>query len=210
MSVGFCVARRSRRFPARPQPLPRGERDRGQGNRQGDENRRRKRRRQSREESADHALQPAEREEHHHRGRGGPDEGCQQGARRLPSSIRGGHTLLHALANGFDDHDRVVDDQPDCHGEAAERHEIQALAQNPHGQEGRAQGERDRQRCRKTRAQVAQEERYDRHAKGDADQDGITDRADGLVHQRGLVIDRCELDPGRQRDSELSRNSLDL
>ncbi len=187
-----------------------GERHHGQRHDQRDEHRRRQRGRQGGEEAANHAFEPGEREEHHDGRCRGAHEGGQQHARPVARGHRGSKPLLDVPADGLHHHDGVVDDQPDGHRQAAERHQVQALTEAPDGKEGGRQGQGHGQRGRQPGPEVAQEERDHAHAQGDADQDGVAHGANGLVDQLGLIVDRRERDSLGQRGGGCASRGFDV
>ena len=104
--------------------------------------------------------------------------------------------------NVLDDDDRVVDDEADGGGEAAECHQVEALAE-------RAQHDERDGECRgndhagdERRATVAQEQHHDQRREDQADDDGIAHAGDRIVHQVRLIVEGLQHHALRQLFSD--------
>jgi hypothetical protein len=174
-----------------------------------DQHCRRERDRQRLEELPDDPGEHAEREEDH--------DGRQRRAddRRHDLPHRKGHRLTGLIAavemavDVLDDHDRVVDDQADGHGEAAHGHDVDRLAQPLHDEEGRHDGERQCDRGDQRQPPVAQEDEQHDDGKHAADQDGIADVDDRGGDELGEIVRLRELEPARQRAREIVQHRFD-
>ncbi len=98
----------------------------------------------------------------------------------------------------FHDNDGVVDDQADGRGEAAKCHQVEALADDPEEEDGDRDGDRDDQAGDERRSPIAQEEEEDEAGEHEADEDGISHAADGLMDEFGLIVKRRHVHAGGQ------------
>ena len=103
----------------------------------------------------------------------------------------------------FDDDDGVVDDEADGGGEAAEGHQVEALADDPEEEDGDGDGDRDDETGDERGAPVAQEEEEDDAGEDEADEDGVADAGDAVADELRLVVEGLELDAGGQLLAQL-------
>src|SRR6202011_2766371 len=103
----------------------------------------------------------------------------------------------------LDDDDGVIDDQTDGGGEAAQRHEVERLSDDPEEEDGDGDGDGNNQAGDERGAPVAQEEEEDDAGEDEADEDGVADAGDGLADQLGLVVEGLEVDVGGELGAEL-------
>ena len=99
----------------------------------------------------------------------------------------------------FHHHDGVVDHQTDRGRQSAERHQVEALVEQLERDERDEYGRGNHQHGDDRGAPVAQKQHHDERGENDADQDGIAHAVDGIDHQTRLVVERLEVDSGRQR-----------
>ena len=83
----------------------------------------------------------------------------------------------------LNDDDGVIDDETDGSGEAAERHQVEALADGPKEQDGDGDRYGNDETGDQRGAPVAQEEKQDEAGQHQADEDGVAHTGDTLVHQ---------------------------
>src|SRR5579875_2881644 len=100
--------------------------------------------------------------------------------------------------NIFDDHDRIIDHQADGGGKAAQRHQIEALADEPQHQHRYGDRDRDDQTGNERRSPVAQEEVQDDAGQHQADDDGVTHTGDAFAYKLRLVIEGLQHNAPRQ------------
>ena len=87
------------------------------------------------------------------------------------------------------DHDhRIVDDQADGHRHAAHRHQVDRLAEQPHEEERRDDGQRQRAGGHQRQPPVAQEHEQHEHREAGADQDRVADVGDRALDELGEVV----------------------
>ena len=106
----------------------------------------------------------------------------------------------------LDDDDRVVDHEADRGREAAERHQVEALAHHAQRDEGDRERRRNHQAGDERRAPVAQEQHHDERRQHEADQHGVAHARDRIVDEVRLVVERLQIDALRQ----LLADRLDL
>ena len=104
----------------------------------------------------------------------------------------------------LDHHDRVVDHQADRGGQAAERHQVEALAEHAQRDEGDRDGRRNHQPGDQRRAPVAQEQHHDQRGQNQADEDGVAHAVDRIVDQIRLIVERLQVDALRQLLADVS------
>ena len=106
----------------------------------------------------------------------------------------------------LDDDDGVVDHQADGGGQAAERHQVEALAQHAQRDEGDRDRGRNHQPGDERRAPVAQEQHHDERRQNQADQDRVAHALDGVVDDVRLIVERLQLDARRQLAADAARS----
>ena len=94
----------------------------------------------------------------------------------------------------LDDDDRVVDDQADRGREAAERHQVEALAEQAQRDEGDRQRRGNHQAGDQRRAPVAQEQHHDQRRQHQADDHRVAHAGDRVVDEVRLIVERLQLD----------------
>ena len=97
--------------------------------------------------------------------------------------------FVGAAMNVLDHHHRIVDDQADGDGEAAHRHQVDGAAEEPHEDEGRDHGERQRDRGDQRQPPVAQEDEQHDDREQAADQDRVAHAGDRVADELGEVVD---------------------
>ena len=114
-------------------------------------------------------------------------------------------TLLAAFAgaamNVLDDDHRIVDHEADGDGQAAERHQVDRPAEQPHEDERRNDRHRQRDRGNHRQPPVAKEDEQDDDREEAADEDGVADAGDRFLDELGEVVDPADPDAGGQRRS---------
>ena len=114
---------------------------------------------------------------------------------------------FHAADETLDHHDRRVDDEAEV--ERAEAHEIGRIAEQRHADERHQHGNRNDRGDDQGGAHVPQEQ--EEH--GDDEQPSLHqvfhDRARGARHQIGLIVERRDRHPGRQRPLNLRHPRAD-
>jgi hypothetical protein len=210
---GVALFQRPERHPRQPAPLGVGPalgarrplrhhcRDQRHRQHQREQHRHRQRDRERAEELAHHAREQPERREHHDRG--------ERRARHRPEDLVGAgpHDVRRRLVwmqcqpplDVLDHDDRVVDDDADGHGEAAQAHEIERVAREGQAEQRDRDREREAQRGRGRRAPLAQEQEQYQDRERAADQHRVAHALHRVAHQRGLVVHRLEPHPGRQQ-----------
>ena len=103
----------------------------------------------------------------------------------------------------FDDHDGIVDHQPDGCGQPAQRHQVETLAQEFERDEGHQNRDRNDQSGDDRCSPVAQEDHQDDGGQNQAQQNGIAHALDGIADDDGLVVERLDLNSRRQRLANL-------
>jgi hypothetical protein len=83
----------------------------------------------------------------------------------------------------FDNHDCIVDDQTNCGGETAEGHQIEALANGPHEEDGDGDGYRNDQPRDQRRRPVAQEKEQDHARQKKPNKNRVADAANAFAHE---------------------------
>ena len=166
-----------------------------------------------RERAEEIARHPAEREQRHE-----GDADAKQGDRRrrhdlLGAAGDGGQNvlamLLHVAVDVLDRDGRVVDQNADRQRQAAERHDVDGLAE--HGQRGQRteHGQRDRNRDDQGRAPAAEKDEDHQSGERGRDQSFAHDRGDGRFDELGLVSDEGQVDPGREGRFDRRQARLD-
>jgi len=155
------------------------------------------------EEASRNAGDRNEREKEDDRRDGGADQRhhdlAQGEARRL-----GGRLPAIAVQNDVLDHDdRIVDHQADGRGQAAERHQVEALARDPEREDRQRHRYGNHERGHHGGAPVAEEEEQDGEGQAEADHDCVPDTADAGPYQLRLVVVRLQLHPRRQVPAQL-------
>ena len=115
--------------------------------------------------------------------------------------VRGGG--LELLVGGLDHDDLGVHSRAYRDGDAAEGHDRRGDAREVHGDEGRHDSEREGEDGEERAPDVQEEE--DDHG-GDDDHlldEGVAERRDRPLDQARAVVDRHDLDPGREGRTEL-------
>ncbi len=144
------------------------------------------------------AAEKADRRVDRGQGQGHRDHRAGDLARPDQRRLRRGAALLDVAVDVFDDHDRVVDDEPDRQHHRQQGQQVEAEAQGRHQGPGADQRQRDRDDRDHHRAQAAEEQKD--HDDDDADRHGqreldLVDR--GLDELRRIVGDLHD-DRGRQ------------
>ena len=106
--------------------------------------------------------------------------------------------------NVFNHHDGVVDHQADGRGQSAQRHQVEALANDPESKNGDGDGDRDDEAGDQRASPVAQEEEEDDAGQDEPDEDGVAHAGDAVAHQLRLVVEELELDARRQLAAKTS------
>jgi hypothetical protein len=99
------------------------------------------------------------------------------------------HDVLHH-------HDGVVDHQADGGGQAAQRHQVEALADQPQHQHGDRNGDRNDQAGNQRGGPVAQEEKENDAGQDQSDEDGVAHAGDAVAHQLRLIVKGSSLHAG--------------
>ncbi len=151
------------------------------------------------EEDAVHAGHRDQRQENDDRRDRGAEQrhadfadGAANGLRARLARIAMHHDVLHH-------HDGVVDHQPDGGGETAQRHQVEALAQQAQRDERDRDGGGNHQAGDERSAPIAQEQHHDQRGQHEAQQDGVAHALDGFVDDLRLIVEGFELHALRQR-----------
>src|SRR6185369_6978659 len=182
-----------RRGPARHQ------RHDGDRQRERDEYRHREAHRQRAEKLSGNAGQQPQRREYDNGRQRRADERRHQLLHRADDAVA---ALARTPVDVFHDNHRVVDDQTDGHGEAAERHQVDGAAEQPHEDEGRNDGHRQRDRRDHRQPPVAQENEQHDDGEDAANEDRVADARDRFLDELGEVVDATDADAGGQRSSQ--------
>ena len=122
-----------------------------------------------------------ERQEDHDRRQGGADERHRQllqcACRRLQRSL----PAVAVQHDVFDDDDLVVDDEPHGGRQPAERHQVEALAEELHRDERHHHRHRHDEARHERGAPVAEEQPDDERGEEEADDDRVADALDRLL-----------------------------
>ncbi len=146
------------------------------------------------EEAAGNSGDGDERKEDDDGRDGGADERRGDLVQRLAHRFDAAFAGFTMQDDVLDDDDGVVDDEADGGGETAERHEIEALAEQPHEEHGDRDRDRNDEARDDRRTPVAQEEEENHAGENEADEDGIAHAGDALAHQLRLVVKGLEVD----------------
>ena len=106
----------------------------------------------------------------------------------------------------LDHDDRIVDHQADRGGQTAERHQVEALAEQAQHDERHGERRRNHQAGDERRAPVAQEQHHDQRREHEADDHRVAHARDRVVDEVRLIVERLQLDALRQ----LLADGLDL
>ena len=109
---------------------------------------------------------------------------AQRAANRFAAALSG-IAMQHDI---LDDHDGVVDDETDGGGETAERHQVEAFAEEAQDDERDGDGGGDDQSGHERTAPVAQEQHQDDGGQNQTDDDGIAHAPDGIRDNFRLVV----------------------
>jgi hypothetical protein len=109
----------------------------------------------------------------------------------------------------LDDHDGVVDDQADGHGEPPHRHDVDRLAEPSHDQECRHHGQRQRHRGDERQPPVAQEDEQDDDGEDAADDDRVADVDDRGGDELGEIVGLRQFQPGGERLRQIVQHGFD-
>ena len=134
-----------------------------------------------------HARQQAERREHDDRRQRRADDRRDQLARPRRSTLAA--AFSRAPVDVLHHDHRIVDDEADGDGQAAHRHQVDRPAEQPHEDERRDHGERQRDGGDQRQPPVAQEDQQDDDGEQAADQDGVADVGDRGRDELGEVVD---------------------
>ena len=97
------------------------------------------------------------------------------------------------------DHDnRVVDHEADCRSQAAERHQVEALAEDAQRDEGDGQRGRNHQTGDERGTPIAQKQHHDERRQDEPDDHRVAHARDGVVDNLRLVVKRLQRDALRQ------------
>ena len=103
----------------------------------------------------------------------------------------------------LDDHDRVVEHEPDRSGDAAQRHEIQRLVTERASEQRQPDaGGQDDQRG-PAQLPAAEEEDDENHRQHGADDQAVAHARDGIAHQVRLVVEDLDARVARQHGAML-------
>ena len=94
----------------------------------------------------------------------------------------------------FHHHDGVVDHQAHGGGQAAQRHQVEALVHDAQHDEGDGDGGGDHQARDQRRAPIAQEQHHDQGRQHESDEDGVAHALDGILDDFGLIVERAQVD----------------
>ena len=117
--------------------------------------------------------------------------------------------LFEMPVDVFDRHRRIVDENADRQGEAAERHDVERFAQRPKRRDGAENRQRNGNRDDDRRAPAAEEDEdhQTRQRRGD---DALADNAaDRRVHEQRLIADEGNGDVFRDERPEVFHLPLD-
>src|SRR5262249_10340149 len=126
-------------------------------------------------------------------------EGDLPGAseRRLPRVL----AVLHPAHGVLQEHDRVVDEEPDRQGQRHQRQVVQAVPEEPHRDERQQQRQRERDGRDDRVPRAAEEEEDDPDDEHERDEHRELDVGDRVDDRLGAVVDRR--DPHGARDLAL-------
>ncbi len=162
------------------------------------------------EEAAGDAGDGEQRQEDNDGCDGGADEGMCDFVERAAD---GGEALLAGVEmedDVFDDNDGVVDDETNGRGEAAEGHEVEALADGPERKDGDGDGDGDDETRDEGGAPATQEEEEDDACEDEADEDGVAHAADAVANDFRLVVVGLEVHAAREFGLELRDGGGDI
>ena len=156
------------------------------------------------------AVDERQRDEHHHGCQGRADQRPGDLFGRPPDRLDGGEAGGDVGGDALDDHDGVVDHEADGGGDPAERHQVEAHAEQLHRHQRGQDRDRDdhhgdgRGAERGQPALAAlQEADHDGDRQEQPEQDALPHAADRLADQEGLVVEHGHPHVGRQLLTQL-------
>ena len=165
---------------------------------------------EGREEIAHHAFQQAQGSEHHH-GRGrGADHRAQQLLRSLFRRFGGRLAQSEMAVDVFNDHHRVVNDQPDGDGDPSQRHQVERAAEQVHEEECADDGEGKGNGGDQSGAAFAQKKEENNYGENASDQDGVADAGHRLAHEFRHVINHGKMQRFRNGRAQVFRQRFGL
>ncbi len=145
------------------------------------------------EERARHTGDRDERQEDDDRGDRRADERHANLFDRAADRIRAALARVAMQHDILDDDDRIVDHEAHSGSEAAERHEVEALADHPQHDEGDGQRGGDDQSRDERRAPVAEEQHHDERREQQADEYRVADARNRVVDETRLIVERLQV-----------------
>jgi hypothetical protein len=142
----------------------------------------------SAEEAARHPGYGDERKKDDDRGNSGKDQRPADLTDGLLHRIHAGVPGLAMDGNVLDHHDGIVDDQPDRRGQAAQGHQVEALARHAEKENGHRYGDRNDQAGDQGRSPIAKKEKQDDARQHQADENRVADTEDAFTHQLRLIV----------------------
>ena len=127
-----------------------------------------------------------------------PMTGARHLLHRLLRRFLRRQAVLDVMHHGFDDDDRVVDDDADGEHEAEHRQRVHREAEQREEDERAEQRHRDGQQRNERRAEVLQEDEDDDRDEDDRLEEGVDDRLDRRLHRRRRVVDDLVVEVGRE------------
>ena len=144
--------------------------------------------RQGAEKDADDAIEKRQRDKHHNR----RQRGAEQGGKNLGDSRRDRLESAHAGGNlGVDrlhHHDRVVNDQADGRGNAAECHQVEIHAAEFHHENCQQNGDGNHHSRYQRRSPTPQEQVENGDGKKQTEDDGLPSAKHRVANKQGLVV----------------------
>ena len=154
------------------------------------------------EENAGHTGDRDQRQEDDDRRQGRADQRDGQFFERAAGRSQRAFAAIAVQDDVLDDHDGVVDHQAAGGRETAERHHVEALPQQLHGDKGDEERDRNDHAGHQRGAPVAQEHPDDDAREDQSDDDGVANAGDRIADDVGLVIEDVEVDSAGQGAAE--------
>ena len=148
-------------------------------------------------------------QKHNHRRDGGTDERGSDFAQRLAHRLHAGFAGVAVHDDVFDHHDGVVDHKPDGCGQAPERHQVEALPDEPQHQDRHGDGDRDDKTRDQRRGPIAEEEEENDAGENETDEDRVAHAGNGIAHQLRLIVEGLEPDARRKLLPQLGHLGCD-
>ena len=155
------------------------------------------------EEAAGDAADYDQREKDNHRGNGGTDQRSGDFMQSLAHRFAGSLAAVAVEDDVLDHHNGVVDRQADSCGQAAQCHQVEALADQPQHQHCNRDGDRNDQAGNQRGGPVAQKKKENDTGQDKPDEDGVAHAGDAVAHNLRLIVKGFEIHARRQLLLEL-------